>query len=339
MNKLIKPFDFGVYEIEGIEMNVRIPGTNKTTKTLVPIEHIAYNIVLPRVAKEIFKDYRRKISEYVRDVEVERKDPLFLKHKFLGGRYDKENKRIIISPHYLNPKYIGNILCGELGHALSTNEYGLPSKKDTPIHEYYDFLTSKLGETLLKNTKYGFEEKGIIDKAENEYKRLSKNIERAEKIKKELDEFYKKVMNKDIGVERARENLKRYEEPFDELDSEEAKYSSPSMTFNRQNIGYEHVRGYALAEFMYRTFGFKKSFTSPDKIFDANENLSQDIVDNLGENDKKIIKKLYEELDNIPKLRNELDKKIEQISFTLSTLTKLLFIYPYKLDEKFNFLL
>jgi len=165
---------------KGIKTEVKAP-TDEKIKTVLQLEHVAYNIVFPTLGKEIDPKYRRKISDNITGIEV-------VDNLSNPGKYNKMERKIKIRRSQLNYEKIGKVLSAELGHALSPDSNLL---FEPNIGEYYDFLAQKLGEGKLKNTKYAFKPRSIIERIENVYK-IAKIVD---KVSKRLDKFFDKLID------------------------------------------------------------------------------------------------------------------------------------------------
>lgn len=238
----------GLYEISGIDMEIRVPKTGEKTVTKVPLGHIAYNVVLPRVGKRIDPaNYRRKISDYIRSVEGTR-DPEVVQL----ASYRKNSRCIMLNydrPFFNIPAFI----CGELGHAFSDFEYVIPDEF-AAIKEYYDFLAQKEGEREFKNSRYSFTLFDIRNETDSY---------RAVRDYRKLERLICGLETNELSSRKQIHDAERHIEIARRLVDKIGKY--PKLL----NIG--HFLGYATAEIVHQANGVR-GFQDFRKIFDIFEN-------------------------------------------------------------------
>lgn len=238
----------GLYEIQGIEMEIRVPKTSEKTVARVPLSHIAYNIVLPRVGKRIDPvNYRRKISDYIRGIEGTT-DPEVVRL----ASYRKNSKCIMLN--YDRPLFnIPAFICGELGHAFSDFEYDIPDEW-AAIKEYYDFLAQKEGEKEFKNSRYSFTLFDIRNETES-YK--------AVRDFRKLENLICGLETNELSSRKQMHDAERHIKIACRLMDKIREY--PKLL----SIG--HFLGYASAEIVHEAIGVR-GFQDFRKIFDVFEN-------------------------------------------------------------------
>ncbi len=312
----------GLYRVDGIKAAAKSPNGTKF-KTVVPLEHIAYNIVLPRVGKRIDRNnYRKKIRENIRAVE-------FDENCKYGGQYLENQAGIKISSSQMRLGRMGCVLSKELGHVFSA-EYSLPQNPD--ISEYYGYVGQKIGEEELKDTRFSF-------RADDNGKRGLTNDKDVQEDVRTAVEHYAKMVKKKIPQKRLEKAFRMHdkldvfvceltENIIDEAKStgklninklnaakEEADYIAEKigktvrMEFDSlkdttdsvadlfRSTGFYHLKGYSLAEAMYENFGAKGSFKYYKKIFatrGGKVRLKTRILEKLPEKDKEKLKELEE---------------------------------------------
>ena len=267
----------GLYEISGIDMEVRVPRTAEKTVTRVPLSHIAYNIILPRVGKRIDPDnFRRKISDYIRSVEsYEGKNAM----KFPDGT--------IRVPSDLEMYDFAYRIGSELGHAFSDSI--LVPDVYTPLNsimwEYYDFLGKMIAKEEFSGTKFGF----VIPSLRSAYHRNFLAVKHARYITAEMKALKKRKFSKPEHIETARKKiagidrrLRKIEKTLEEKD-------------------YEHFVGYHLGEIIGNAVGYEKAFTDHMDIFEIKEKdgcesltIKYDIIKKVPSRDLKKLWKVLE---------------------------------------------
>jgi len=101
----------------------------------------------------------------------------------------------------------------------------------------------------------------------------------------------------------------------------------------KDGLDVDHTRGYALAEFMFRNFGFRNSFVKPEEIFtykNGKLTLSSGVIDKLSEKEKKSLEQLYKKIDTIYHLKENLDIEFRNIDSTLDTLRNTVYMFSTK---------
>lgn len=279
----------GIYEIKGaLRKKAKVPHKDITIDVEVPLEHVAYNIVLPRVDKKIEGHNQKKaISENIHSIDEAYVDSM---------AYSPSMKKIGVSSDLMdNPKKLEKEisvgLCAELGHALSINRYGIPANSDLNVIEYYDYLSRLIGEDELKNTKYSF-------KNEDKLKLIDELYEKANAVKTIVENFFESVGDEN----------KRYYKLTDAI------YNFYNSTGENTSFGY--LRGNALAEYMYTHFG-RDSFEDPKKLFSFDEKgsmiIKPEYADKLSKSENENLQILYKKLDTIYYVKKNMSEMKDNI--------------------------
>lgn len=288
----------GTYDYDGFPKNMRLKNGEKI-KSKVPLQHIAYNIILPKVCKEIHpQNFRKFLKNYVPSVRTnENEKSAEYINRGDSQNHDKEDfgKSIQISIKNIcvDPLLIAKYLCAEAGHAMSMDIFDVP--ENTDIREYYDYLAQKIGEDIFSNTIFSFKVESEIASTMHVFERLvEKRDENIYCIKKMEKQLKKTSENTTPG------SIKKLKEFYE--DCEFAKINLEKVLKICENDCSEtHARGYSMAEIMYKNFE-KDAFMHHIDLFTTR--------------DRKIVLRPYVErtLPNEDRdILREVDKKINYI--------------------------